>query len=67
MPIPAPHGGQLQDLIKRDSSIKANLLEEIRGNEYKSLLLTERQLCDIELILNGGFSPLKGFLNEDDY
>lgn len=67
MPIPAPHGGQLQDLIKRDSSIKANLLEEIRRNEYKSLFLTERQLCDIELILNGGFSPLKGFLNEDDY
>ena len=29
--------------------------------------LTERQLCDIELILNGAFSPLEGFLNQDDY
>lgn len=31
------------------------------------LNLTERQLCDLELIMNGGFSPLKGFLNKEDY
>jgi sulfate adenylyltransferase len=29
--------------------------------------LTPRQLCDVELILNGGFSPLKGFLCQQDY
>ena len=27
----------------------------------------QRQLCDLELILNGGFSPLEGFMNEADY
>jgi sulfate adenylyltransferase len=27
----------------------------------------QRQLCDLELILNGGFSPLEGFMNEVDY
>lgn len=32
-----------------------------------SLKLNERQLCDIELLLNGGFAPLKGFLNKSDY
>ena len=29
--------------------------------------LTPRQICDIELLMNGGFSPLKGFLSEADY
>lgn len=29
--------------------------------------LTARQLCDIELLLNGGFWPLTGFLNRRDY
>ena len=31
------------------------------------LNLSDRQLLDLELILNGGFHPLKGFLNEEDY
>lgn len=31
------------------------------------LQLTERQLCDLEMIFNGGFAPLKGFLGEEDY
>lgn len=65
MPIPTPHGGKLQDLVIRDSAIKSELLKEAAS--LPSLTLTERQLCDLELILNGGFSPLTGFLNEDDY
>ena len=32
-----------------------------------TLCLTQRQLCDLECILNGTFAPLTGFLNEDDY
>jgi sulfate adenylyltransferase len=31
------------------------------------LTLNKRQLCDLELILNGGFNPLTGFMNEHDY
>ena len=40
---------------------------KIESNKYLSHTLTDRQLCDIELLLNGGFYPLKGFLNEKDY
>ncbi|MDG1935722.1 MAG: bifunctional sulfate adenylyltransferase/adenylylsulfate kinase [Paracoccaceae bacterium] len=29
--------------------------------------LTPRQICDIELLMNGGFTPLTGFLSENDY
>lgn len=34
---------------------------------YKSVTLEDRYLCDLEMILLGGFAPLEGFLNEDDY
>ena len=33
----------------------------------KSWTLTDRQLCDIELILNGSFYPLDRFMNKDEY
>ncbi|KAG0681348.1 Sulfate adenylyltransferase [Pichia californica] len=60
-----PHGGILQDLIERDASKKEELLAET--STLKSLNLTDRQLCDLELILNGGFSPLTGFNTKTDY
>ncbi|WOO82298.1 Sulfate adenylyltransferase [Vanrija pseudolonga] len=61
----APHGGILKDLVARDAPQHIALAEEARG--LKDIFLTERQLCDLELILNGGFSPLEGFMNERDY
>ncbi|MEM6311166.1 MAG: bifunctional sulfate adenylyltransferase/adenylylsulfate kinase [Pseudomonadota bacterium] len=35
--------------------------------ELTSHDLTPRQICDLELLMNGGFNPLKGFLSEADY
>ena len=36
-------------------------------SKYKSWVLRDRQICDLEMILNGGFSPLNGFLNKENY
>jgi len=34
---------------------------------YPKPFFLQRQLCDLELIINGGFSPLEGFMNEADF
>eukprot|EP01100_Stratorugosa_tubuloviscum_P005952 TRINITY_DN25_c1_g1_i7.p1 TRINITY_DN25_c1_g1~~TRINITY_DN25_c1_g1_i7.p1 ORF type:complete len:579 (-),score=315.59 TRINITY_DN25_c1_g1_i7:560-2296(-) len=60
----SPYGGVLCDLVATGDKLKA-LIEE--SYELISLTLNERHLCDIELLLNGGFSPLTGFMNQPDY
>jgi len=59
-----PHGGVLCNLV-----VPENENEKLKKDSlnYKSLTLNDRQLCDLELLLNGSFSPLKGFLNREDY
>lgn len=37
------------------------------AKNYPTWDLTPRQLCDLELLLSGGFAPLRGFLNRADY
>jgi len=59
-----PHGGTLCELLVAED-IKSQLQKETLT--FKSLTLNDRQLCDMEMLLNGGFSPLKGFLGQSDY
>ena len=40
---------------------------KIHAGELLSWSLTPRQICDLELIMNGGFYPLEGFLRREDY
>ena len=54
----SPHGGILKDLIARDAPRHSELSAE--AETLPAVVLTDRQLCDLELILNGGFSPLEG-------
>ncbi|KAJ2966767.1 hypothetical protein NUW54_g13710 [Trametes sanguinea] len=61
----APHGGVLKDLVARDEPLRDTLKAE--AQTLPDIVLTERQLCDLELIMNGGFSPLEGFMTEADY
>ncbi|NIR46583.1 MAG: bifunctional sulfate adenylyltransferase/adenylylsulfate kinase [Gemmatimonadetes bacterium] len=60
----APHGGTLVDLLV-DAERAAEL--QAASRDWPSWDVTERQLCDLELLLNGGFSPLQGFMTRTDY
>ncbi|MAV46321.1 MAG: bifunctional sulfate adenylyltransferase/adenylylsulfate kinase [Alphaproteobacteria bacterium TMED89] len=44
---------------------RAELLEKIK--DMPSIDLSARQVCDLELLMNGGFAPLTGFLGQADY
>ena len=59
-----PHGGSLaESLVDRE---RREILKSSSVN-LPSIVLSDRQLCDLELLLCGGFSPLRGFLNQEDY
>lgn len=60
----SPHGGRLFNLIATEAR-KAELKKA--AVNFPSITLTARQICDLELLLCGGFSPLRGFLNRADY
>ncbi|PYX86595.1 MAG: adenylyltransferase [Acidobacteria bacterium] len=46
---------------ERSAELKAH------SREWPSWDLTPRQLCDLELLMSGGFSPLRGFMTRPDY
>ena len=59
-----PHGGDLVDLyVKGDKVVEMQQL----AHDLPAWTLTQRQICDLELLLNGAFSPLEGFMSEADY
>ncbi len=62
--LKAPHGGELKDLYLNEAAVRE---EKARARDLPSWDLTMRQVCDIEMLLNGAFSPLEGFLTEADY
>ena len=49
--------------LMADDSKKAGLVSSCD----RSLELSDRNACDVELLTVGGFSPLQGFMNEDVY
>ncbi len=59
-----PHGGELANLVVDPD--RAGELQDASRN-WPSWDLTPRQICDVELLLNGGFSPLRGFMDRADY
>jgi len=57
-----PHGGVLVNTFAEESAV-ADLVK----SADKTIEMTDRQSCDVELLNNGGLSPLTGFLNEESY
>jgi len=60
----SPHGSRLVELLATEERV-----DEIRelSREWPSVDLDQRQLCDLEMLLNGGFSPLDGFMGSADH
>jgi sulfate adenylyltransferase len=59
-----PHGGKLVNVIAGQERVAE---VRVASHDWPSWDLTPRQLCDLELILSGGFSPLSGFMGRVDY
>ncbi|MEN6585474.1 MAG: bifunctional sulfate adenylyltransferase/adenylylsulfate kinase [Sulfuricella sp.] len=60
----SPYGGELIGLMV-ESARRDTLLQE--ATTLPSLTLNPSQLCDLELLLNGALSPLRGYMGRADY
>lgn len=59
-----PYGGSLVNLVVDFE--RSALLKEIAFN-LPDIILNDHQLCDLELLATGVFSPLEGFMTRADY
>ena len=58
----APHGGALVNLM-----VSADEGEALKGAVSCRIECSDRNACDVELLVVGGFSPLRGFMHQEDY
>ncbi|HHE72024.1 MAG TPA: bifunctional sulfate adenylyltransferase/adenylylsulfate kinase [Chloroflexi bacterium] len=60
----SPYGGKLVNLV---ASQEAREELMARASQYPTVQITDRNLCDLELLAVGGFSPLDRFMGKADY
>ena len=58
----APHGGTLVDL-----RIPSDQWDAVCADVDHTVECSDRNACDVELLMVGGFSPLRGFMHQEDY
>jgi len=57
-----PHGGSLVDLM-----VTAEQHDAVKAGVDRVVVCSDRNACDVELLVVGGFSPLRGFMHQQDY
>ncbi|VAW52086.1 Sulfate adenylyltransferase / Adenylylsulfate kinase [hydrothermal vent metagenome] len=60
----SPYKGKLVNLLLDD--INAERIK-VESESYPAITLTQRQQCDLELLITGALSPLSGFMNQIEY
>ena len=58
----APYGGKLVDLM-----VATDQQEAVKASANHVLECSDRNACDVELLVGGGFSPERGFMHQGDY
>jgi sulfate adenylyltransferase len=60
----SPYGDELVNLLVPPAAV-----DDLKAyaSHLPSLQLSERSICDLELLATGGFSPLSRFMNRDDH
>ena len=58
-----PYGGKLIDLIIKNEELKSELI----SNTSYQIECSDRNAWDVELLMVGAFSPLEGFMDQNDY
>ncbi|MDC3011067.1 sulfate adenylyltransferase [Synechococcus sp. AH-736-G21] len=58
----APYGGTLVNLMMAEADRAA-----AKASATKTIECSDRNACDVELLCVGGFSPLRGFMHQEDY
>ena len=58
----APYGGKLVDLM-----VATDQQEAVKASANHVLECSDRNACDLELLVGGGFSPERGFMHQGDY
>jgi sulfate adenylyltransferase len=62
----APHGGLLVNRMADDLQ-RMFWVQQLKQGQLQTLTISRWTLSDLELIANGGFSPLQGFMHAQDY
>jgi sulfate adenylyltransferase len=60
----APHGGQLINCVANEAEKQEFLAQ---ADSLPRIQLDQRAISDLEMIAIGGFSPLRGFMEQNDY